>query len=153
MPGNRGGEINDVNERSEILVEIFNDYVHKDDTILEIGCGDARNIGYLKRAGYENAKGIDKIYGTEIERIPEEPIDVLFTMSTLFLLPKTSEWVFEKMARMAQKWIITLEGEVTKGAVIGRDYNSIFSRLGFVQVEHQHPIFNQYGHLRVFKKL
>lgn len=147
--------MDNLNQRSETLVEIFKDYAKKDDTILEIGCADGRNLRYLENAGYKNVEGIDKLHGTAIEDVPFKEYDIIFTMSTLFLLPKESEWVFEKIADMAQKYIITLEGETTKTDIhlIGRDYTKVFAPFGYVEVEHQTPIFNKYGHLRVLKKV
>lgn len=140
--------------RSETLVEVFNEYVDKEDSILEIGCGDGRNIRYLKEAGYGNVIGIDKIYGTAIEDEEFKQYDIIYTMSTLFLIPSANEWVFEKIASMASKYLILFEGETTKGnGVVGRDYNEVFSKFGFTQVEHETPMFNQYGHLRIMKKL
>lgn len=140
-------------DRSKFLVEVFEKYIPKDASILEIGFGDGRNLHYLRLAGYNNVVGIDKANGTSIEDAEPHKYDVIFTMSTLFLIPEGTEWVFEKIAMMAQKWIITLEGEVTKGnGVIGRDYTKIFSQFGFEEVEHQTDVFNTYGHLRVLRK-
>lgn len=140
--------------RSETLVELFGRYVRKDESILEIGCGDDRNLRYLREAGYTNVKGIDKQHGTAIEDVPEEKFDVIFTMSTLFLIPEENEWVFEKIARMAKRLIVTFEGETSKdfNHVIGRNYTSVFRPFGFSEVEHITPIFNIYGHLRVLEK-
>jgi hypothetical protein len=145
---------NELELRSKFLVEVFGDYVQKDDSILEIGSGDGRNLRFLKKAGYYDVSGCDTIHGSPFELVKERPYDVIYTMSTFFLFPKGSDWLFEKAARMAQKYIITIEGETTDLSrnLIGRDYNRIFSKLGFVQVEHQTDVFNQYGVLRVFKK-
>jgi hypothetical protein len=140
-------------DRSDFLLEVFRKYIPKNATILEIGHGDGRNLRRLFLDGYQFTFGIDKESGEAIEDVAEDTYDVIFTMSCLFLIPETNEWVFEKIAKMAKKWLITIEGETTKGnGVIGRDYSKIFIPLGFDEVEHQTDVFNRYGHLRVFKK-
>lgn len=145
----------ELEKRSKYLVDIFKRYIDKKHSILEIGSGDGRNVEFLKKAGFKNVEGIDKKDGTPIEKIEEKKYDVVYTMSTLFLLPKESEWVFEKISRMVNKYLITIEGETTKTSlgVTGRDYGEIFSKLGFFQVRHSMNVFNDYGHLRVFKKI
>jgi hypothetical protein len=144
----------DLNYRSLFLCDVFKRHnIPKESSILEIGCGDNRNLTFLQAHGYNLIVGIDKKYGSAIEDIQPIEYDVIFTMSTLFLIPVENEWVFEKIAKMAKKWIITIEGETTAGnGVIGRDYNEIFSKFGFKQVEHQEDVFNKYGVLRVFKR-
>lgn len=143
---------NELLHRSEFLLTVVDKYAKKTDDVMEIGCGDGRNVSYLQQHGYR-VLGIDKELGTSIEEFPEREYDVVFTMSCLFLLPEESEWVFEKIARMTKKYLITIEGETTKGnGVIGRDYGDIFTKLGMTQIEHQMDVFNKYGVMRVFKK-
>jgi len=139
--------------RSEFLGEVFEVYIPYDWSILEIGAGDYRNINYLKEKGYTNIEGIDKKDGTAIEDVPEKQYDVIYTMSTLFLIPPENNWVFEKIANMAKKMIITVEGETTSSnGVFGRDYHEVFMPYGFKQIDHQENVFNKYGVLRVLKK-
>jgi hypothetical protein len=145
--------MSELDDRSKFLVEVFEKYIPKDATILEVGFGDGRNLHYLRNAGYDKVHGIDKGNGTSIEDAEPRPYDVIFTMSCLFLIPESNEWVFEKMADMAQKYIITFEGEATKGnGVIGRDYTKVFAPFGFEEVEKQTNVFNEYGVLRVLRK-
>ncbi len=142
-----------MSERTDFIVKVFEKYIPKDSSILEIGGGDGRNIIALQSAGYHNTAWVDKESGGSIEDIFPVPEDVIFTMSCLFLIPKGNEWVFEKIAKMAKKYLITVEGETTKGnGVIGRDYQQVFEPFGFKQIEHQTNVFNMYGVLRVFKK-
>ncbi len=141
--------------RSEFLLEVFKDFVSRNDSILEIGDGDGRNVKYLKAHGYTNVTGIDKLKGTAIEDVPPQKYDVIFTMSTLFLIPPEKNWVFEKIAGMAKKLIITIEGEVTdyRRDLWGRDYTEVFKPFGFRQVLIQdRDVFNEYGVLRVLER-
>ncbi len=131
---------------------MFERHIPKDYSILEIGHGDGRNLHYLRQAGYDHVEGIDKANGMSVEEVSPIPYDVVFSMSTLFLIPEGNEWVFEKIASMAQKYIVTIEGETTKGHVIGRDYYTIFTNLGFEQIESEAEVFNKFGIMRVFKK-
>lgn len=140
--------------RSDFLVEVFEDWIDKNDTVLEIGSGDGRNIRALKSSGYTYVVGIDKKDGAAIEDVDEKPYDTIFTMSTLFLIPPENEWVFKKIARMAKKYIVTIEGETTsdRHGVWGRDYSEVFCPLGFRELYVQRDVFNEYGVLRVLKK-
>lgn len=137
--------------RTETLLEVIADYADDDDIILEIGQGTGRNVKALLKEGY-NAVGIDKKDGTAIEDIEPKEYDIIFTMSTLFLIPPENDWVFEKISKMAKKYIITFEGEATDLTrnVYGRNYDEVFSEYGFKQVEAS-PIFNKYGMMRVMK--
>ena len=140
-----------LNYRSGFLVDVFEEYVPKTATILEIGCGDGRNMKWLKAMGWKKVTGIDKLLGTAIEDVKPKVYDVVYTMSTLFLLPDN---MMEKVASMAKNTIITIEGETTDSSrnLIGRDYSKVFAPYGFSEVEHQDNVFNQYGVLRVMKR-
>lgn len=138
--------------RSEFLLEVFNRHIPKDYSILEIGCNDNRNVDFLKKNGYTNVTGIDKKHGSAIEDVEPKKYDVIFTMSTLFLIK--NDMVFEKVANMADKYIITIEGETSVGdELVGRDYSAIFIKHGFKQIEQENNVFNVYGVLRVMKKI
>lgn len=142
----------DLTHRSEYLLNLLNKYCSKEDTILEIGCGDGRNVAYLRKHGYKNVEGIDKLDGTPIETFSPKPYDVIFTMSTLFLIKDES--VFPKIASMAQKYLITIEGETSvNDELVGRDYSAVFIKYGFQQVEQENDVFNIYGVARVMKKI
>jgi hypothetical protein len=140
-------------DRSEFLYSIVNQFADKSDSILEIGEGDGRNVEYLKDKGY-NVIGIDKLNGTAIEDVPINEYDVVYTMSTLFLIPPENNWVFEKISKMAKKYIITIEGETTdtRRDVWGRNYTEIFEQFGFDEVYHLYNVFNEYGVLRILKR-
>lgn len=145
---------NDLTYRSQFLLEVL-DYwqIPKDSSILEVGAGDWRNVNYLKEHGYENVEGIDKIHGTAIEDIEPKQYDLIFSMSCFFLIPPEKNWVFEKIASMAKTWLITIEGEVHRGSdLFGREYNEVFGKFGFNQLEHMTDVFNEYGVLRVLKR-
>lgn len=145
--------MDDLTYRSLYLVDVFSRHIPKDWSILEVGNGDNRNVKHLKQAGYVDVVGIDKLHGTAIEDVAETKYDVIYTMSCLFLIPAENEWVFEKIARMADKYIITVEGETTSPpTIIGRDYTKIFSKFGFEEVERETNVFNSTGVLRVLKR-
>lgn len=146
--------MDDLTYRSLYLVDVFERHIPKDWSVLEVGNGDNRNVKHLKQAGWLDVTGIDKKDGTAIEDVPEKKYDVIYTMSCLFLIPKENEWVFEKIARMAEKYIITIEGEVSRPAthLIGRNYTKIFEQFGFEEVELDVNVFNVTGVLRVLKR-
>jgi len=140
--------------RSKFLLKVFEEYVSKGDSIIEIGAGDWRNVDYLKEHGYVDIMGIDKKEGTSVEDWTGNEFDVVFTMSTLFLIPPENEWVFKKIASAAKKYIITIEGETTDYSrdLWGRDYTKIFNEFGFEEVYKQDDVFNEYGVLRILKR-
>lgn len=135
-------------ERSEYLLKLIEQYATPQDSILEIGAGDYRNVNYLRNSGY-TVEGIDKKEGSALEDVEEEVYDIIYTMSCLFLIDPLPA---EKIARMTGKYLITIEGETTKGEVIGRDYQKVFEPLGFTQIYHEEEVFNKFGVARVFKK-
>lgn len=140
-------------ERSEFLYSVIKQLASKEDTILEIGEGDGRNVEFLMGKGY-NVVGIDKKNGTAIEEVEPTQYDIVYTMSTLFLIPPENSWVFEKISKMAKRYIITIEGETTDTSrdVWGRNYKEVFEQFGFKEVYHQYNVFNEYGVLRILQK-
>jgi len=143
----------DLTYRSEYLFGVFEKWVDKDWSVLEIGSGMNRNVDYLNERGY-NVEGIDKEKGSAIEDVEPKEYDVIYTMSCLFLIPPENNWVFEKIAKMAKRYIITIEGETASlPNVWGRNYTDIFMEQGFKEVERQKNVFNEYGVLRVLKRV
>jgi len=97
--------------RPDFLLEVIKKYASKTDTILEIGCGKREALNLCIKNGYL-VTGIDKDESTSIQDYPETEYDIIYTMSTLFLI--ADESVFLKIARMVKKYIITIEGEVSR---------------------------------------
>lgn len=144
----------DLSYRSEYLLDLIKAVAEPTETILEIGEGDGRNVNFLKEKGYPHVEGIDKLNGTPIELVEPKEYDVIYTMSTLFLIPPENEWVFEKIANMAKKYIITIEGEKTAtNGVFGRDYSRVFAPFGYTQIYQEDRVFNKYGVARILKKI
>lgn len=140
--------------RSEFLLEVFQDFIKPEWSILEIGSGNGRNVKHLKENGFPNVTGIDKERGESIEDVEPREYDVIYTMSCLFLIPPENNWVFEKIAKMAKKYIITVEGEETaNNGVWGRNYTEVFKEFGFREELSQDNVFNEYGVLRVLKRI
>ena len=144
-------------ERSEIVVEqITTAFPNREISILELGCNLGRNLHYLLKAGYTQLFGIDvsprtagwirqtfpdlanimTFYEGSIEdRIVEfvdGRFDVVFSLAVLEHIHPDSEWVFEHIARIANKGIITVEDEVAHSVRMWpRGYRSIFEDLGW----------------------
>ena len=142
-----------MDERDKFLQEVFERHIDKSYSVLEIGCGNGRRMRDLEAEGYK-VEGIDKLQGTAIEDVKEKEYDVIFTMSTFFLIPRENDWVFEKIARMAKKYIITIEGEEEweRIKVVGRNYKEVFEPFGFKEIENRVNVFNQFGVSRVLKR-
>jgi hypothetical protein len=129
-------------------------YSKPEDTILELGAGHGENLKFLQDYDYKNLyalepfeedigkpKGINVIIGTIKEKIKEiEPKDIIFTVSTLYLIPD-DECMFEEIAKKVKKYLITFEGEIFQKRVrdwlIERNYKTIFEKYGLKQVEEE----------------
>ena len=143
-------------DRSKYITDVIGKYAKKDDSILEIGCGSGRHLIKLKKLGYTNLTGLDyqpvylegiKFINESLEDADLERYDIVFTASCLFLI-KDDELV-KDVQKLAKKYLMTFEGETSKGnGVIGRDYSEVFD---LEQVEHKKNMFNAFGHARVFK--
>ncbi len=142
------------------LVEIAKRYVTPPARILEIGCGDGRNLNYLFLDGFQNLAGIEiceadlrlleqrfpklaeqaVIYNESAEealvKIPNEEFTLVFTMAVLQHIHPSSEFIFGEIARITGRYIITIEIEQLRGwACFPRNYKIVFEPLGLKQVE------------------
>ena len=145
-----------MDERTTYITNVIKRYAKKDDSILEIGCGSGRHLEHLKKLGYTNLTGLDyqpvqlegiKFIYSDLEDADLERYDIVFTASCLFLIEDDD--LVKDVQKLAKKYLMTFEGEVTRGnGVIGRDYSKVFN---LKQVEHKDNMFNSFGHARVFK--
>jgi 2-polyprenyl-3-methyl-5-hydroxy-6-metoxy-1,4-benzoquinol methylase len=158
-----------LSDRPPVIFNLLKDYIKPTDSILEIGAGAGMNLKYLLKNGFNNLTALDVnrfqlllINEDEIKMINQsiqdysllgEKYDVIFSSSVLYFIPDEDASVFERIAKMANKYLITIEGEADYFPhIFGRDYNKIFSQFGFRQIEHKDNIFNSAGHFRVFEK-
>ena len=158
------------NYRSEFAHKILDKYAVHSDSILEIGAGAGRTTNYLYNKGFKDItaldvdkkqldlitnSGIKKVNKTIQEHVEDnKKYDVVLTISTLYLIPYTDDNVFEEIAKIAKKYIITIEGEKgcgRFGRLYERNYGEVFSKFGFEEIECQKDVFNMFGVLRVLK--
>lgn len=146
--------------RRQFLLALLEPEVRNDEKILELGCQVGGTLNYLYENGYANLAGIEinsealnvlrrefpelasnaELYGSSIEdKITDfEPdeVDTCFTMAVLEHIHPESEWIFEEMARITSKCIITIEDEsAVSSRHIPRDYSEIFTNFGFELVK------------------
>lgn len=137
--------------RSAYLVDLVRRYLDPGSTILEPGCNMGRNVAALREAGY-TVHGIDVSpyaprWGNGIQTIAAEDYlptapnyDAIITMAFLEHVPGESEFIFEHIARLANRLIVTIEDEATSITQQGmpyhipRDYGRIFTALGWKEV-------------------
>ncbi len=81
-------------------------------------------------------------------------VDLVFTMAVLMHLPPESSSVLRDMARVARRWIVTIELEhVVQKYIFPRRYDRVFTSLGFREQWHEDvpSIVNYEGYVaRVF---
>lgn len=156
--------------------------------IMEIGCNTGRWLNYLYGLGYRNLVGVEinphalaamRVYFPELsERIEivnksgvealkemaENSVDCIYTCGTLAVIGPKDNVIFEHMARVSAKYIITAEQEINL-AGFPRDFNEIFKKLGFeniftlathyVELTTQKEFIKNWGtlaHYRIFVK-
>ncbi len=151
-----------LNERAsrQFIVEIVRRYANANWTVFEIGCNAGANLDRLFRAGFTRLGGIEinpeavkllsetfpelasqvEIYDAAVEEviqtIPDDAFDIIFTMAVLEHIHRDSEWTFQEMARIARRYLITIEDEKSSGwGHFPRNYRKVFERLGLAQVE------------------
>lgn len=144
----------------QFIVDVVRRHAEPNWSILEIGCNAGANLAHLFRAGFTKLGGIEinadavrllkqtfpelathaEIYNASVEEvirtIPDGAFNIVFTMAVLEHIHKDSEWTFREMARVAKDYFITVEDEKSSGwGHFRRNYQKIFERLGFEQVE------------------
>lgn len=170
-------------KRSKYLVELISNYLHDDQKILEIGCNVGRNLNFLYNAGYMNLSGIEinkealnlmkenfpemymnlNLYNNPVEyaikEIPTDSYDLVFTMAVLEHIHYESNFIFSEMTRIAEKYLVTVEDEVTTWSDrhFPRNYKEIFEKeQNWKQVYEINcekvNIFDDRFWVRVFKK-
>jgi SAM-dependent methyltransferase len=149
--------------RSAWLVELAQKHLGGDarnNSLLEIGCNIGRNLEYFHRAGFRGLSAIEinedavkllrehfpemgsiaQIHVGPVEEIirtfDDNQFDVVFTMAVLEHIHTESEWVFGEMARVARRFVITIEDERhVSDRHFPRNYGKIFTALGLTQLE------------------
>lgn len=146
--------------RSKFLVSLVDRYLDRDNNILEIGCNVGRNLDALFQAGYlgiaaieispqainalrgsyPNSAALAHIHEGSAESIlpnlATNQFPLVFSMAVLEHLHHDSEWVFEHIARVSSRYVITIENEIVHHwRSIPRNYRQTFEGLGMRQVE------------------
>ena len=148
-------------ERSVFLVNLIRKYEsNKSAKFLDIGCNVGRNLHYVQKEGYHNLSGIEistnavllmkkefsklasdvTIYNEPVEEriklFPQKEFDVIYTMAVLEHIHVDSNFVFEEIARITKKTLITIEDEkAISNRHFPRNYKTIFEKFGLKQVE------------------
>lgn len=142
--------LNEDNSTYELFKEVL-PYLSKESAILEIGCNVGRSLNYLHRHGYRNLTGIEigreavelmktnfsEMYRDsriiigdateEIKKIPTDGFDLVFCHSVLVNIPPRCNYIFKEMARVSNKFILTLESEGSYTAY-PRDFKKMFEK-------------------------
>jgi SAM-dependent methyltransferase len=139
-------------QRSKYLYGLLKKYkIPVTSKILEIGCNCCRNLNYIYSKGYTKLTGIEinknavelkkklfpklkaNIINSSIEDyilyLNDNKFDVIFTMAVIQHIHLDSNWIFEHIARINKKWLIIIELDLY------RNYESIFTNLGYEQIE------------------
>jgi len=148
-----------VEEKSNVLLrQILKLDKNREFSILEVGCNVGRNLNFLYNDGFKKLAGIEinkdavelmkkqfpKMYSSslisigslenKLIKVNEDSYDLVFSMAVLMHIHPDSKKVFTEMARIAKKYIITIEAEVgvpNHPRIWIRNYKDIFERLGF----------------------
>ena len=128
-------------------------------SILELGCNCGVNLQSLHTRGYTLLSGVEinpaaidqlretfpelgaqaKIFLGPLEEVlpqlPDDSVDVAFTMAVSMHIHPRSHFLFAEMARVARKHICTIELETAANSYLfPRNYERVFRKLGAIQV-------------------
>ena len=138
----------DKHKSSEMFIETVKRYLpDRESTILELGANCGRNLFHLNKAGYRNVSGVEisqkavdlgllnfgvvcgNIEVSSIEDYLLKPgkFDLVFTMGVLMHIHPDSNWIFEKIADAAMKYIITIENEMDNAHLNGHEITGRYS--------------------------
>lgn len=165
--------------RGEFLVGLIDRHADHDSAILEIGCKSGKNLHPLAEAGYGNLTGLEEdsarlervdllfpglkdsarvIEGPVAERIRElsdEEFDLVFSVG-YFEEDAEKADLLDEMARVASRFVVTIEDERSSRPGTSRGYQPEFESRGFDQVEEidvsREPDLESVFHARVFER-
>jgi SAM-dependent methyltransferase len=143
----------------KFLHKFWKDSVGKEDAICELGCNAGANLNGLFNLGYRHLGGIEinpdalaqlrasfpqlaqtaSLQQSSIEdalhRMPDDSVDVLFSMAVLIHVHPKSNFILKDMVRVARKYIAVIELESANCAyVFSRNYKRVFEHLGCREV-------------------
>jgi len=175
------------NESSHRLREQLDRRIGADGSVLELGCSAGRHLAHLYEHGYRDLWGVDinaesgtvmrqaypalaaagnftfEAIEDVIASFDARQFDAVFSVETLQHIHHDHEWVFEEVARVTDRLLVTMEIEDTdNGApeqavkyidddfpLYRRDWGSVFTSLGFEQVQSR-PVGRD--RMRVFRR-
>lgn len=142
------------------ICELFKEvlpYLSKESAMLEIGCNVGRSLNYLHRHGYRNLTGIEigceavelmkasfpEMYRDsriiigdvteEIKKLSTNGYDLVFCHSVLVSISPRCNHIFKEMARVSNKFILTLENEGSY-TVYPRNFKKMFEKQGYKMI-------------------
>lgn len=162
--GTDGNRPQDYASKDKAIVDFLDRFwrpeVSVDDSILEIGCNAGSNLDRLRELGYGNLGGVEinpaaleqlrRSYPelaesaslrlgpaeTVLRELPDNAVDVVFTMAVLLHIHPSSAALFGDLARVARKYVCTIEAETALAAyVFPRNYARVLGRGGASEVK------------------
>ena len=148
------------------------------DHILDLGCNVGRELNHLWTEGYRHLTGVEigvepvramgevfsetalgsrifnKSMTEAVLEFEDGEFDLVYAHGSLVSLSAREQFVFDEMARISRKYIITVENEWSL-LLFPRDFGKVFTARGFRQIHH--TVWRQAGAekktaLRVFEK-
>ena len=153
----------------------------KDDPILELGPNSGFILSFLNKNGFHNLTGIEinpdaiktmkeyfpnlyenstiinDSFENALPQIPNNSFVLVYSMGAIMHVPAESNFIFENIARISKKYIISVEGEnMLSSRHYPRDYKKIYENLGFKQIffEMTEGNVDEWAnlHFRIFQK-
>lgn len=106
---------------------------------------------------YENCTIINDSLENALPQIPDGSFVLVYSMGAIMHVPAESNFIFEHIARISKKYIISVEGEnMLSSRHYPRDYKKIYENLGFKQIFFEMTEKNVQDwanlHFRIFQK-
>ena len=141
------------------LEKMFSPWVDKDDSICELGCNAGGKLNWLLQNEYRNLAGIElnpackpvmeKLF-PELARsmdlhigafskllpaLPQAKYAFVYTLSSIELIHPQQDFVFQDIARICGKYLMTVEIEWAGGQYFfPRNYRRVFAKHGLQQI-------------------
>lgn len=133
------------------------------DNILEVGCNCGRSLNYLFEKGFRNLYGIEigqaavdhmKVLFPEtytvskidvgsapevIKKHESKKYKLVFCHSVLVNIPAQFNYIFEEMARVSERYIVTIESEASWKSY-PRDFKKKFENVGFKEISYKYLV-------------